>query len=118
MDVYRPALKALLTDTALAETDVSQYRLIALTYDDGVVRATTGSLMNVLRRVVAEYFDMALPAQDFSDEEREILIDYYKCLCFGIIVDWCEKGMREDYADDFHKLIELRSRMLDAGFGK
>ena len=46
------------------------------------------------------------------------MIDYYKCLCFGIIVDWCEKGMREDYADDFHKLIELRSRMLDAGFGK
>ena len=75
-------------------------------------------LTKVLRRVVAEYFEMALPAQDFSDEEREILIDYYKCLCCGIIVDWCEKGMREDYADDFHKLIELRSRMLDAGFGK
>ena len=54
VDVYRPALKALLTDTALAETDVSQYRLIALTYDDGVVRATTGSLMNVLRTYGAQ----------------------------------------------------------------
>ena len=31
---------------------------------------------------------------------------------------WCEKGMREDYADDFHKLLELRSRMLDAEFRK
>ncbi len=55
-------------------------------------------LTKVLRRVVAEYFEMALPAQDFSDEEREILIDYYKCLCFGIIVDWCE---------DFDRLLQV-----------
>ena len=75
-------------------------------------------LMNVLRRVVAEYFDMALSAQDFSHDEREILIDYYKCVCFGIIADWCNKGMREDYADDFHKLVELRGRMLGAEFGR
>lgn len=75
-------------------------------------------LMNVLRRVVAEYFDMALSARDFSRDEREILIDYYKCVCFGIIADWCNKGMREDYADDFHKLIELRGRMLGAEFGR
>lgn len=54
VDIYRPYLKELLTETALAETDVSGYRLIALTYDDGVVRATTNRLLSVLRTYGAQ----------------------------------------------------------------
>ncbi|WP_407382341.1 TetR/AcrR family transcriptional regulator C-terminal domain-containing protein [Ruminococcus sp.] len=74
-------------------------------------------LMNVLRRIVAEYFEIALPVSDFNEEEREILIDYYKCVCFGIIADWCNNGMREDYAETFRKLLTIRSRMLGMEFG-
>ena len=74
-------------------------------------------LMNVLRRIVAEYFEIALPADVFSEEEREILIDYYRCVCFGIIADWCNNGMRDDYAESFHKLLMIRSRMLGVEFG-
>lgn len=74
-------------------------------------------LMNVLRRIVTAYFDMALPDDKFSTEERDILIDYYKCVCYGIIADWCNNGMREDYAESFHKLLMIRSRMLGVEFG-
>ena len=73
-------------------------------------------LMTVCRRVVASYFDMAVPESFISGEEREIIINYYKCLCYGLIADWCEDGMKDSYADDFHKLLSLRSRMLGTDF--
>ncbi len=69
-------------------------------------------LMKVSRRVIAAYFDMAVPDSVLSGDEREIMIDYYKCLCYGMIADWCESGMKDDYADDFKKLLSIRSKML------
>lgn len=69
-------------------------------------------LMKVCRKCVAAYFDMAVPKEYLDGEDREIMIDYYKCVSFGIIADWCDNGMKDDYAASFHKLLTLRSRML------
>lgn len=74
-------------------------------------------MMKVIREVVAEYFALAVPQEVLSGEEREILIEYYKCVSFGIIADWCDKGMKDDYADSFHKLVTLRAKMLGTEFG-
>ena len=54
----------------------------------------------------------------FSAEERELLIEYYKCVSFGIIADWCDKGMRDDYSDSFKKLLDLRRKMLATDYIK
>ena len=75
-------------------------------------------LMKVCRAVVAEYFEIAVPKGSFSAEERELLIEYYKCVSFGIIADWCDKGMRDDYSDSFKKLLDLRRKMLAHDFIK
>lgn len=75
-------------------------------------------LMKVCHEVVAEYFDIAIPKDAFNDEERELLIEYYKCVSFGIIADWCDKGMRDDYSDSFKKLLDLRRKMLPTDFIK
>ena len=72
-------------------------------------------LMKVCRRAVASYFEMAVPESYLCGEERELMIDYYKCLCYGFISDWCENGMKDSYANDFSKLINIRSRMLGSG---
>ena len=53
-----------------------------------------------------------------SAEERELLIEYYKCVSFGIIADWCDKGMRDDYSDSFKKLLDLRRKMLATDYIK
>ena len=49
VDVYYPALREYMTDLALAMTDVSGYKLIALTYDDGPARGLSMNVMNHLR---------------------------------------------------------------------
>lgn len=71
-------------------------------------------LMKVCRKCIASYFELAVPKEYIDGEDREVIIDYYKCLCFGIIIDWCDNGMKSDYADSFHKILTIRSRMLKA----
>lgn len=71
-------------------------------------------LMKVCRHVVATYIDVAIPEGTLDSHERELMIDFYKCMSFGIIVNWCDEGMKENYALSFHTLLELRRRILDS----
>lgn len=71
-------------------------------------------LMKVCRHVVANYIDVAIPAGTLNEEERELMINFYKCMSFGIIVNWCDEGMKENYALSFHTLLNLRRRILDS----
>lgn len=50
VNVYYPAIREYMTQTARAQTDNSRYRLIALTYDDGPARSYSMNLMHALRR--------------------------------------------------------------------
>lgn len=74
-------------------------------------------LMKVCRKVVAAYFDMAVPKDFISGEEREIMIEYYKCFSFGVIADWCDNGMKEDYANSFRKLLNIRRKLISSELG-
>ena len=71
-------------------------------------------LMKVCRHVVALYIDIAIPADTLNDAERGLMIDFYKCMIFGIIIDWCDNGMKENYAAEFSTLLDLRRRILDS----
>jgi len=72
-------------------------------------------LMTVCRHVVETYVDVAVPREVFSEEERSLMIDFYKCFIFGMIVDWCDNGMKDDYAQTFSALLNLRRKMLGSG---
>ena len=69
-------------------------------------------LMTVCRHVVAEYIDVAVPAGLLNAGERELMIDFYKCMSFGIVIDWCDSGMKESDTLPFKALLDLRRRMI------
>lgn len=71
-------------------------------------------LMKVCRHVVETYIDVVIPEETLSEDERELMIDFYKCLSFGIIINWCDDGMKENYAGSFHMLLDLRRKLLDS----
>ena len=39
---------------------------------------------------------------------RQTLTDYYKCVCFGLVIEWLNKGMKEEYAQEFRKILVMR----------
>lgn len=57
---------------------------------------------------VAHYIDTAFPDRKISPDDREMIIRYYKCECFGIVTDWLENGMNEDAVRYFRRIFELK----------
>ena len=70
-------------------------------------------LMKLCRYVAHELVTSSLSAEKVSDEEKELLISYYKCTAFGFIMDWCESGLKPGYAESFRNLIDRRKNLLN-----
>ena len=46
-----------------------------------------------------------------SPEDKTIIVRYYKCQCFGMIIDWLNSDMRFDIAAEARRMYELRKGM-------
>lgn len=63
--------------------------------------------------VVTIYIDSILLDRTVSAEDRRLLIDYMKCVCFGLIMGWLEEGMTADIQTRFHRICELKQGELE-----
>ena len=70
-------------------------------------------LMDVCRRVVVDYAAAAIGSIPIRPSDREILIRFYQCECFGQVVAWLNSGMRYDIAGQFRRLCELGEGMTE-----
>lgn len=69
------------------------------------------NLMRTSQYFVENYINAALTAENITIENKELLVNYYKCLCFGIIIDWLEIGLKEEYMKGFQEIFKLKSDM-------
>ena len=65
-------------------------------------------LMQVSEYFVRSYVDTALVNQEIPQEDRQTLIDYYKCVGFGLVIDWLNNGMSADRAKSIRRMFLLR----------
>lgn len=65
-------------------------------------------LMEVCLYVVTTYIDAAFAGQEISKEDKDMVIRYHKCACFGHIIDWLNTGMKDDVSGYFHRVYDLR----------
>ena len=68
-------------------------------------------LMQVCEYFVRSYVDTALAQEPISPEDRKTIIDYYKCVCFGLTVDWLDSGMSEQYMKSIRRIFLLKRDM-------
>ena len=71
------------------------------------------SLMSVCEHVVSVYANTLFADRDIPADDRKLMINFYKCCCFGICIDWINNGMKEDLAEDFRKLWKLRYGLME-----
>ncbi len=69
--------------------------------------------MDVCRRVVEDFAAAAIGDISIPPEDREILIRFYQCQCFGQIVEWLNSGMRYDIGKQFRRLCYLGEGMTE-----
>ena len=62
----------------------------------------------VCTHVVTVYVDGILADRTVTDQDRKLMIDYLKCVCFGVIMGWLEEGMNADIQARFQRICELK----------
>lgn len=65
-------------------------------------------LMKLCRYVVSSYVDSALAGDRLREDDRTVIVHYHCCVCFGMVIDWLNDGMKEDIAAFFRKVCQLR----------
>lgn len=70
-------------------------------------------LMDVCRRVVEDFAAAAAGSLPVPPEDREIIIRFYQCECFGQVMAWLNDGMRYDLGKQFRRLCYLGEGMTE-----
>ena len=51
---------------------------------------------------------------EIADEDKSFIADFYKYGFVGIMLDWIDKGMQEDY----HKIVQMMGTALDGNIAR
>lgn len=66
-------------------------------------------LWQVCEHTVKAYFGTAFPDAKLTEKDRHILLRYYQCELFGIILGWLQTGMKDDIKPFISRLCEIRT---------
>ena len=70
-------------------------------------------LMDACQYIVDTYLSKELEGSRLSEEERQTLIRFHKCGCFGTVIDWLNGGMKADIAAYFRRVCALQRPWME-----
>ena len=70
-------------------------------------------LMDICRRVVEDFAAAAMGGAAICPKDREAIIRFYQCECFGQVMAWLNSGMRYDIAGQFQRICRLGEGMTE-----
>lgn len=63
-------------------------------------------LMEVCRYVVTTYLDGML--EEVEEADRDAILRFHRCACFGSVIDWLNGGMKDDVSDYFRRIRQTQ----------
>lgn len=69
-------------------------------------------LWRVCEHTVTAYVDSVIPAGAIDAFDREVIINFYKCACFGQILDWQRGGMKSNIKKQFLRILEIKKDVI------
>ena len=63
--------------------------------------------------IVSAYGKTLVKDLDISESDRRILVHFYKCECFGLVIDWLSQQMKPDLHKEISRLCELHHGMIE-----
>ena len=98
---------------AAMQSVLENKRAIMHIYNSDNRNTYVSSLWRMCEATVTTYFNTAFTENRLSSEDRQLLIRYHKCECFGLILDWINNGLREDYVEGTRRLCQLKKGSLE-----
>lgn len=70
-------------------------------------------LWKVCDYIVDSYGQTLLIGKVINDSDKEILARFFRCECFGFIIEWLDRKMKNDVQKDISRFCELYRGMID-----
>lgn len=68
-------------------------------------------LWRICGHISETYINTVFSEYRISEHDKQTIIRFHKCECFGIIMDWLSSGMKSNIMEDMHRLCEIRKGM-------
>lgn len=65
-------------------------------------------LMAVSEYFVGNYVTTVLSGESIGETDKKTIVDYYKCVCFGLVLNWLNTGMTDEYAHEIRRIFLLK----------
>ncbi len=66
------------------------------------------NLMMVCEYFINSYIETALSEEQITADDKKTIVNYYKCVCFGLTIDWLNGGMTEEYTKSIRRIFLLK----------
>lgn len=76
-------------------------------YNSGNREAYEQYVNRIVRHIVKEYLEKATEGIPVKSEDFDLMVDFYKNIFVGMIIDWMNDGMRHDIMKPASRLIYL-----------
>ena len=70
-------------------------------------------LWKMCEYVTKKYLSTVFPDVQLSDYDRQLITRYFKCSCFGLTIDWIKTGMKDEYIEDMHRILQQSKGVAD-----
>lgn len=64
-------------------------------------------LDRITEKTIADFMDYATADRSISDEDKEAVVLYYRCLLVGFVINWLASGMKYDLRQKLERICEL-----------
>lgn len=66
-------------------------------------------LMDVCEYLIRDYINMVFREEKtVAEKDKQTILLYYKCVCFGLAVDWLNRGMKEEDAQAIRRIFLIK----------
>ncbi len=68
-------------------------------------------LRKVCEHFISSFLENPLSEMGLSETDKNTLVRFYQCACFGYLIEWLDNGMKTDILSDFHRICELKQNI-------
>lgn len=92
---------------------VENKRAVMHIYNSNNRSIYVNSLWRLCDHFVTKYLETVFPDTPLSDYDKHLITRYFKCSCFGLVIDWIRSGMKDEYIDGLHRLLTQSKGVAD-----
>lgn len=93
---------------ALVEFASHRKRAIMHIYRSVNREAFENALIKISEHFICDYVNATLAEMSISEADKKAIISYYKCVCFGLVMEWLNSGMNDEFSREIRRIFMIK----------